>query len=202
MNLVKISLLSLLVTFSATAAEQTSNSTTEALPSGFISDDLFIYKHSGPGNNYRILGSINAGSEIKVTGQAKNDYTQIIDTKGQTVWVESKYVSNQPGLRNVIAELNTRLASNDESIGILERQVSESRERSSSVQNENTSLKNQLAELTNELAKTKAELKDQDMNVQKEWFFNGAIVLGIGLIFGLVLPRLGGGKKNRMDNWK
>lgn len=202
MNFVKVSLLALVVSFSALAAEQSEAASSEQFNDGFISDDLFIYKHTGPGNNYRILGSINAGTEIKITGESGNGYSQIIDNKGQEAWVESKYVSTEPGLRNVIAELNTRLASNEESIGTLETQVSESRSNNNNIQNENTTLKNQLASITTELAETKAQLKDQDMNVQKEWFFNGAIVLGIGLIFGLILPRLGGGKKNRMDNWK
>ena len=73
---------------------------------GFISDDLFIYMHSGAGNNFRILGSINSGTEIKLTGLTENEYTQIIDNKNRKAWVESKYVSTTPGLRFVIAELS------------------------------------------------------------------------------------------------
>jgi SH3 domain protein len=45
-------------------------------------------------------------------------------------------------------------------------------------------------------------LKDQDTNIKKEWFFNGAIVLVIGLLLGLILPRLAARRKGSMDNWK
>ena len=46
---------------------------------GYISDELSIYMHAGSGTNYRILGTINAGAQIKLTGQSQNDYSQIID---------------------------------------------------------------------------------------------------------------------------
>ena len=82
----------------------------EIKPNSFISDELFIYMHAGSGKNYRILGTITSGSEVTSTGQEANDYTQIIDPKGKKAWVESKYISTNPSLRTVIAELNTKLA--------------------------------------------------------------------------------------------
>jgi SH3 domain protein len=39
------------------------------------------------------------------------------------------------------------------------------------------------------------------MNILKEWFFTGAIVLGIGLILGLILPKLFTRKRNTMQSW-
>ncbi|HBN88632.1 MAG TPA: peptide-binding protein, partial [Rheinheimera sp.] len=60
---------SLLVLFSAcwlaycgSAAAQT-----ESKPA-FISDALFVYLHSGPSNQYRIVGTINAGQSVTYLG--------------------------------------------------------------------------------------------------------------------------------------
>ena len=78
---------------------------------GYISDDLFIYMHAGPGTNYRILGTINAGAQIQITGKSSNEYSEIVDDKQRISWVESKYVTNQQGLRFIVAELNSKLAS-------------------------------------------------------------------------------------------
>ena len=39
---------------------------------GYISDELFIYMHAGPGTNYRILGTVIAGSDVKITGAVEN----------------------------------------------------------------------------------------------------------------------------------
>lgn len=169
---------------------------------GFISDDLSIFMHSGAGTNYRITGSINAGTEIQLTGQQQNDFTQIINDKNRQAWVESKYVSEEPGLRNVIAELNGRLATNSENENSLNATIEQDKLVLNRLQEENTNLKNQLATLTADLTSTKSKLKDQDTNIKKEWFFNGAIVLGLGLLLGLVLPRLGSKKKQSMGSWK
>ena len=168
MNFLKCVIASLIFSLPVFAEESPSSTTP-----GFISDDLFIYMHSGAGNNYRIVGTVNSGTEIQITGQSKNDYSEIIDDKGRVTWVESKYVSTTPGLRNVIAELNGKLANASESISQLEEQGANSINKIDNLSQENTSLKNQIATLNTQLAETKSKLKDQDTNIKKEWFFNG-----------------------------
>ena len=55
--------------------------------------------------------------------------------------------------------------------------------------------------MQSQLTSAQAKLKNQDMDIKKEWFFNGAIVMGIGLLLGLVLPRLAARRKSSMDTW-
>ena len=92
----------------------------QEMQSGFIIDELTIYMHAGPGTNYRILGTITAGTQIQITGQADKGYNQIIDDKGRTTWIESKYITDKPGLRFVVAELNGKIASSSEFTSQLE----------------------------------------------------------------------------------
>jgi len=172
------------------------------LASGYISDDLFVYMHSGAGNNYRILGSVNSGVEVKVTGKHANDYSEIIDDKNRTVWVESKYVSLKPGLRFVIAELNEKLANTAASNDNLSTELSEAKNHIDKLTQEKITLNNEVSELNKTLTSTQSKLKNQDTNIQKEWFYNGAIVLVIGLLLGLLIPRLTVRRKGSMDNWK
>ena len=195
------SLFACLVLFSAYGI-QAEETAPQELIQGFISDELFIYMHSGAGNNYRILGSINSGTEIKLTNVEENEYTQIIDTRGRTVWVESKYVSAKPGLRYIIAELNEKLAS-IESVGAdLDGQLNEANNNTTQLISDKKKLNNEISSLNKELTEVKSQLKDQDMNIKKEWFFNGAIVLIIGLVLGLLIPQLSARKKSSMDSWK
>jgi SH3 domain protein len=172
------------------------------LDSGYISDDLFIYMHSGAGNNYRILGSINSGTEVKVTGQYENDYTEIVDDKNRNVWVESKYISLKPGLRFVIAELNERLANTTSNTDSMSEELAQAKNTIENLSSEKSQLNNEISQLNKTLMVTRSKLKDQDTNIKKEWFFNGAIVLVIGLLLGLILPRLTARRKGSMDNWK
>ncbi|MFT6902931.1 MAG: SH3 domain protein [Colwellia sp.] len=189
--------LALSLSFSLLAEDTPSN-----LDSGYISDDLFIYMHSGAGNNYRILGSINSGTEVKVTGQYENDYTEIIDDKNRNVWVESKYISLKPGLRFVIAELNERLANTTSNTDSMSEELVQAKNTIENLSSEKAQLNNEISQLNKTLMVTRSKLKDQDTNIKKEWFFNGAIVLVIGLLLGLILPRLAARRKGSMDNWK
>jgi len=172
------------------------------LASGYISDDLFVYMHSGAGNNYRILGSINSGVEVKITGKHENDYSEIIDDKNRNVWVESKYVSLTPGLRFVIAELNEKLANTATGSDNLSDELNAAKSNIEKLTKERTTLNNEISQLNKTLIATQSKLKDQDTNIKKEWFYNGAIVLVIGLFLGLLIPRLTARRKGPMDNWK
>ena len=204
MKVIKCLLASLLLisNFFSYAEEETTQTTGENLTPAYISDDLFIYMHAGPGNNYRILGSINAGDEVSMTGESANGYTQIIDSKNRETWVESKYVSTTPGIRAAIAELNGKLASNEDSSLQLSSELTQANNDISQLTENNNQLTNEITSLKTQLAKTESQLSNQDLDLKKEYFFNGAIVLAIGLFLGLVLPRLSVRKKGSMESWK
>ncbi len=174
----------------------------EAKESAYIIDDLFIYMHAGAGANYRIVGSVNAGDEIKLTGNESNGYTEIIDPRGRVTWVESKYLSKTPGMRFAIAELNTKLANQEESVEQSESSLSLANREINQLKTNEKALNEQITTLTKELNAAKSKVDNQDLALKKEYFFNGAIVLAIGLILGLVLPRLAARKRSSMDNWK
>lgn len=188
-----------LISFSLTSAAQEEVS---QLSDGYISDELFIYMHSGAGNNYRITGSINAGTQVKLTGEKRNGYTEIIDDKNRNAWVEDKFVSSKPGLRFVVAELNGQLATIGERESSIKSQLAQLESKLSESEANGLELQNQVTALESQLATAKAKLGSQDMDIKKEWFFNGAIVLGLGLLLGLVLPRIASRRKSAMESWK
>ncbi|NQZ26156.1 MAG: TIGR04211 family SH3 domain-containing protein [Colwellia sp.] len=168
---------------------------------GYISDELFIYMHAGPGTNYRILGTVIAGSEVKITGSQDNGYSEIIDDKNRATWVESKYVTTQAGLRFIVAELNGKIATNSNFASQLDGEVNGLNNQVTLLTNDKKKLTAELKQLTTTLTETRTKIKDQDTNIKKQWFFNGALVLGIGLILGLILPRFFTRRKGSMENW-
>jgi|TARA_B110000211_G_scaffold235005_1_gene308323 SH3 domain protein len=168
---------------------------------GYISEDLIVYMHTGAGKNYRIQGTVNAGEKVQLTGESSNDYSQITTDKNRTGWVESKYVSNKPGMRFAIADLNEQLASIQAERNTMSRQLTEANNEIEALKTERSDLQNSISALNMDLTETKSQLKNQDTSIKKQWFFNGAIVLGIGLLFGLVLPRLFSKRKTSMENW-
>ncbi len=168
---------------------------------GYISDELFIYMHTGPGKKFRILGTIIAGSKVKITGAVDGGYSEIIDNKDRTAWVENKYVTTQPGLRFVVAELNGKIATSSDYSSQLDGEVNELKSKVNLLTNDKKKLSAELKKLTTTLEKTQAKIKDQDTNIKKQWFFNGALVLGVGLILGLILPRFFARRRGSMESW-
>lgn len=191
-------LLTLLICFPL-IAQQSSNEKNSTTPA-YISDDLFIFMHTGAGKNYRIAGSINAGTEIQLTGKKDNGFTQIIDDKDRVAWVEDKFVSSNPSLRHVIAQLNSKLATYSETESANSQTLQKNRLEITELKNENTALEQQTKALKKQLNQANEQLELQKSGVQQQWFYRGAIVLGLGLILGLILPLLVG-KKKRTSSW-
>ena len=178
-------------------AEEANVSTTP----GYISEDLIVYMHTGAGKNYRIQGTVNSGEQVQLTGNTNNDYSEIITDKDRTGWVESKHVSEKPGMRYVIADLNEQLASLQAEKSTVSNQLTDAINEIDTLKSERSDLQNSISALNMDLTQTKSQLKNQDTDIKKQWFFNGAIVLGIGLLFGLILPRLFSKRKAQMENW-
>ena len=168
----------------------------------FISDDLFIFMRSGAGEQYRLLGSINAGTPIALIGKDKNGFQKISDEKGRTGWIKKQYIQLTPSLRAVIVDLNAQLASNDENKAQLNSTLLNNKEQINNLSNSNTRLRAKVALLNKNLVNVQSKLKKQDNSVKKQWFYNGAIVLIIGLLLGLILPRLAVRRRNSMDSWQ
>jgi len=167
----------------------------------YISDNLTIFMHAGPGTNYRILGTINAGAEIKTTGKSDKGYSEIIDEKNRITWVETKYITNEAGLRFVVAELNDKIASSNSYTNQLDGELNELKNSVESLNQDKKQLSTQLAKTQIQLKETQSKVKDQDTKILTQRFYNGAIVLGIGLLLGLILPRLFARRRSSMDSW-
>tara|TARA_R110001592_G_scaffold101850_1_gene287971 strand:- start:8130 stop:8747 length:618 start_codon:yes stop_codon:yes gene_type:complete len=168
---------------------------------GYISDDLTIFMHAGPGTNYRILGTINAGAQIQTTGKSSNDYSEITDDNNRITWVETKYITRQPGLRFIVADLNGKLASGSDYSAKLDGEVNELKNKVGLLIQEKETLQTEFKQVQHQLKQAQSKVKDQDTNIKKQWFFNGAIVLGVGLILGLILPRFFARRRSSMDSW-
>lgn len=167
----------------------------------YISDNLTIFMHAGPGTNYRILGTINAGAEIKTTGKSEKGYSEIVDDKNRITWVETKYITNEAGLRFVVAELNDKIASSNSYTNQLDGELNELKNSVESLNQDKKQLSTQLAKTQAQLKETQSKIKDQDTKILTQRFYNGAIVLGVGLLLGLILPRLFARRRSSMDSW-
>ncbi len=164
----------------------------------YVSDELFTYTHSGPGTKYKIVGIVNAGEKIKVVSTSENaEYTQIIDSKGRNVWMNSKYISNQPGLKKQLEELKISYSKIDKNKITLEKELATNIKQVQELKKLNSSLSKELKQVQQKNEKLNEKLDKEQNELLMRWFTYGGIVAGAGLIFGLVLPYLIPSKKQK-----
>lgn len=179
----------------------------------YISEELFTYMHAGPGTQYRIIGSVDAGEKITVLSRDRNaNYTQVLDERGRKGWVDSKYVSNQPGLKVRVPALEAELKKVKTALESAESDAdAQQKGLVESLDQRNTQLKElelHSAELNQKLISAQTEIRElrAKIDTQKDdllmrWFTYGGMVAGAGLLFGLILPHLIPRKKRRNDGW-
>ncbi len=77
--------------------QQETTSTPVSPQNAYISDKLITYIYNGPGRDFKIIGSIAAGEEIKLLAEdSTSSYWQLTDSKGRTGWILKQYVSLTP----------------------------------------------------------------------------------------------------------
>ncbi|ODP96792.1 MULTISPECIES: TIGR04211 family SH3 domain-containing protein [Salinivibrio] len=184
-----------------------------AMAENYISDELFTYMHSGPGTQYRIIGSVDAGDKITVLSRDRDaGYTQVVDSRGRKGWVKSDYVTTQPGLKERLPALEAELkrvksalasAQDDakaQQKGLVES-LAKRNEQISKLEAHSSDLNKKLIEAQSEIRALRAKIDTQKDDLLMRWFTYGGMVAGGGLLFGLVLPHLIPRKKRRRDGW-
>ncbi|NRN28005.1 TIGR04211 family SH3 domain-containing protein [Photorhabdus heterorhabditis] len=186
--------------------------TTHAEEKRYVSDELSTYTHAGPGNKYRIAGTLNAGDEVTLMSiNRDSNYAQVKDDKGRLVWLPVNQLSNKPSLRIRLPEmeqeiklLTDKLANIDSSwnqrTADMQQKVANSSDIITGLKKENEQLKNKLIVAEKKLDVANLQLDDKQRNIILQWFMYGGGVAGAGLILGLLLPHMLPRRK-RNDRW-
>ncbi|NHB96289.1 TIGR04211 family SH3 domain-containing protein [Photorhabdus stackebrandtii] len=186
--------------------------TTQAEEKRYVSDELSTYTHAGPGNKYRITGTLNAGDEVTlISVNRDSNYAQVKDDKGRIVWLPVNQLSDKPSLRTRLPEmeqeikiLTDKLANIDNSwnqrTADMQQNVSNSSDIIARLKKENEHLKNKLIVAEKKLDAANLQLDDKQRNIILQWFMYGGGVAGAGLILGLLLPHMVPRRK-RNDRW-
>lgn len=158
-----------------------------AVEQAYVSETLSVWLHAGPGNNYRIMGSLSAGEPLSISGDVKGNYTPVVDGKGREGWVESKLLSATPGYRQQAATLQQQLHAAHAELAKTNEQLSQQTAQLNINQQELVNVRQQLATLQARNNALSAAREDEDQARQLQWFKYGAMVLGSGVLLGLLL---------------
>ncbi|GAB1623085.1 TIGR04211 family SH3 domain-containing protein [Agarivorans albus] len=178
----------------------------------YISDDLYVFMHSGPSNQFRIVGSVNAGTKInQVEFNQENKYAKIVLENGREGWVEAKYLNRSPGLAAQLEQVKSQLEKSQTALKQQQQdsgaasaeqaeQIDAQQQQIEQLQLTNDQLNEQLTQISQQNNAIQHELDTKDEAVQMQWFMRGAGVAGIGLILGILLPMIPRRKK-RDNQW-
>ena len=183
---------------------------THAEEKRYVSDELSTWVRSGPGDNYRLVGTVNAGEEVALL-QQNNEYGQVRDSSGRTAWIPLKQLNTQPSLRTRVPELENQVKTLTDKLTNIDntwnQRTSEMQEKVagsdstiSSLQKENQDLKNQLVVAQKKVNAVNLQLDDKQRTIILQWFMYGGGVAGVGLLLGLLLPHLIPRRKNN-NRW-
>ncbi|WP_455425771.1 TIGR04211 family SH3 domain-containing protein [Dryocola sp. LX212] len=201
LRLICLTLLSLSVTVVAHADEKR-----------YVSDELNTWVRSGPGDNYRLQGTVNAGEEVTLLqSNEESKYSQIRDSKGRSSWIPSAQLSATPSLRTRVPDLEKQVKDlTDKLTNIdttwnqrtaeMQQKVAQSDGVITGLKEENQQLKNQLIVAQKKVNAANVQLDDKQRAIIMQWFMYGGGVLGVGLLFGLLLPHMIPSRKKK-DRW-
>ncbi|MCH9407274.1 TIGR04211 family SH3 domain-containing protein [Pantoea agglomerans] len=178
----------------------------------YVSDELSTWVRSGPGDQFRLLGKLNAGEEVQLL-QTNNDthYGQIRDSEGRTTWIPLSQLSANPSLRTrvpqleqQVKDLTAKLDNIDNSwnqrTAEMQNKVASSDGVINGLKGENQKLKNELIVAQKKVSAANVQLDDKQRTIIMQWFMYGGGVLGVGLLLGLLLPHMLPRRK-KSDRW-
>ena len=196
----------------AISQEPASSTTPSSGVNRYVSDDIFTYLHGGPGKQYRILGSVKAGTKVQfIELDASGKYAQIIDSKGRTAWIASESLQSAPSFRNQVVELQAQKQQLQPQLDNIEseqarelklkhEQVTQLSAQSQQQQQRLDEQSEELQSLRQENSKLQQSLGTKEQDEQYRWWREGGYIAGVGLLLGLLLPYLPRPRR-RKDRW-
>ncbi|QQX79486.1 TIGR04211 family SH3 domain-containing protein [Shewanella sp. KX20019] len=181
----------LLLSPSLFAANQTS----------YISDDVFIYLHGGPGTQFRILGSVEAGQKITSLGEVQGDYSKIIDHKGREGWVQTKLLSASVSLREQLPVIQAELAQTKADLTDALSTTDASVQELSQIKTQLAQAQKALASTSQERDSAQVKLASMQKNERFEMWKQGGFIAAGGLILGIILVYLPRPQRKPKNHW-
>ncbi|WOJ98442.1 TIGR04211 family SH3 domain-containing protein [Congregibacter brevis] len=117
-----------------------------AQESRYISDEVFVVLHAGPGSNYRWIGKLIPGTELTEKRRSTDgNWAEVATSRGTEGWVQAEYLSTEPPAQ-------VRLPA-------VVRQLEEAQQESAELRSRLSELQAQQSDVGSQLAKSNADLQ-------------------------------------------
>ena len=178
----------------------------------YVTENVDIYLRRGPGSQYAYSNAVKAGQKvIELEKSADGKYTRIQLSNGNSAWIESNKLKDQPSFKELVPSLEAQLAEYKDKVDNAEKnQQNAIRDYAEKLQKAEQSIeslqaKNNELEQLNKQQDTKLEsmlnqVDDKRRDLIVTWFTYGGLVAGGGFLLGLILPAIMPGRRKK-DRW-
>ncbi|MCK5817878.1 MAG: TIGR04211 family SH3 domain-containing protein [Psychromonas sp.] len=178
----------------------------------YVSDNIYIFTHSGPSSKYRIVGRIKVGDKVDLLQYNKAAKFMEVKYQGNKKgWVAESNLQELLPAQTLIPALKAQLSATNKKLSTIldDNKASQSNNLNKlasqktlikTLQVENATLQKSVLSLKSKNLAADLLQATRDERIKMEWMINGGGVLFFGLILGIIIPRLPRRKKKK-DNW-
>ncbi|SIT00186.1 TIGR04211 family SH3 domain-containing protein [Neptunomonas antarctica] len=168
---------------------------------GHIADDVFVFMHGGPSNQYRISGRVHSGSPIDILKKSNDGkYIQVRTSAGSVGWVDANNIENGDSIQIRMPKLESALESSQTLVKQQSTEIQSLTSELDTFKAENGTYSDQLSKLNTDIEELNRQIDNMDESNLMRWFTYGGLVALGGVFLGLLLPYMPK-KKKRRDDW-
>ena len=185
--------------FMSQAEEAQSTSPTNA-KTAYIIDNLYTFMRSGASKDYRLLGSIDAGTQLTLLSDEQNGFIKVKDDKDREGWVEAKFISESAGLKQQYQALNNEMSTIQNRLRQAQVESPELHEQNSQLTEQNAQLLAQISQLQGELSQEQQLKQATSAKEKRQLLTYGGAIAFLGLFLGIILTIVLSRRK-RYEGW-
>lgn len=152
----------------------------------YVTDQLFVFVHSGSSNRYRIIGRIPASEQVEVIAKDQDSgWLQVNYENTKTGWVDSSMITSNSGTKGELEQAQQQITELEAKIKKLDTQpdidIDQVNAQITNLRNKNNELLNQIEIVNSEKARLQASIKevDETRKILDKLYDVGVILIGI-----------------------
>lgn len=168
----------------------------------YISDDITVTLREQPRNDASPAGTLKSGAKVGVLESlGPESFTRIRTAEGREGWVTSRMLSSQPAAKERFIQAQQSLDEAQKRAANLERELTAAQQQlglakpAFELARENEALKASIASLQQDNGAIQQRYDVE--RAKRRTLIAGASLVGVGVLLGLLLPWIGGGRKKR-----
>jgi len=187
----------------------------------YIVDQATLPMRAGQSTGHKIIGMLPSGMAVQVLERSAAGYSRVRTSTGKEGWILSRYLMPTPAARDRLVKAEMELAKLNElkqqkqsveqdraelkkANGKLVKELEMLRKTSANavqMASENADLQSKATEAVQALESLQQQTRDIRNSAQQRWFMLGGGAILLGVLLGLILPRMRVQRKSRWGGY-